>query len=513
MTSSRSHYLEQIITEKNSTCSMQIVFVDIVSYSKRNSHAQVKVINTFRVCLEAALAATATQFENDLEKARLTLRDNVILIPAGDGAAIGFPFDGLHDMHLVFAIALLSEIGKRNAIADCVRFRKQNWCDCHDAMKIRTGVSEGKVIVYKDINDNFNIAGTTVNLAARVMSVADADEILFSEDAYRQFRDMTHGIASKFIGYSDVVVKHGLTLTVYQYVDKQVKYLSSGRNLRRGVLMSTRPSPPSRAQKLAVAPPATSAHAFSNKPSMSKAAGVRGNAKDATAQKAFDRLAEIAPGKFRMGEKGDVAHVTIARAFLIDRFPMTQDLYQEIMGRCDSHFKGERLPVDGVTWVDAVHFCNALSRRCMRTEVYRFAGKKVTVDYSANGFRLPSEAEWEYACTGGESVAVDRAALNGVAWYSGNAKQTQSVGQLRPNSNGLFDMLGNVWEWCNDWYDTRPTNVVWADPVGPDDGMERVVRGGSWDDVAASISATYRSRRDPSTRAANLGFRIALTKS
>lgn len=510
---SYSPYLEQIINEKNSTCNMQVVFVDIVSYSKRNSHAQVEVINTFKVCLETALDQTAAHFKADLEKMRLKLRESVILLPAGDGAAIGFPFDGLHDMHLVFAVALLGAIGKRNAIADCVRFRRQDWCDCHDAMKIRTGVSEGKLIVYKDINDNFNVAGTTVNLAARVMSVADADEILFSEEAYRLFNDMTRGIASKFIGYSDVVVKHGLTLTVYQYANKQVKYLTTARNPKRGVLLTSKQPPPPATQKsAAVVAPVTPAHLASNRSAGSKSAGVSANTKNALSQRVFDRLAEIAPGKFRMGDKSEVADVTITRPFLVDRYSMTQDLYQEVMGRCDSRFKGAQLPVDSVTWMDAAEFCNALSRRTMRDEVYQVCGKHVLIDPTANGFRLPSEAEWEYVCSGGENTPIAKGALNSVAWFGANARQTQVVGQLQPNANGLFDMLGNVWEWCNDWYEKRDANLVLIDPVGPQDGMERVVRGGSWEDLAASISATYRSRRDPSTRSANLGFRIAVNK-
>lgn len=507
----RSPYLDQIITKKNSACNMQIVFVDIVSYSKRNSHAQVEVINAFRQCMEAALSATAQHFAAFLQTARLGLRENVILVPAGDGAAVGLPFDGLHDAHLVFATALLHEIGVRSATADCARFRRQNWCDCHDAMRVRVGVSEGKVIVYKDINENFNIAGTTMNIAARVMGVAGANEILFSEEAYEQFKDMTRGVAGNFIGYKGVVVKHGLTLTVYQYVNKRIKYLYVARNLSRGVLVPPR-APGKTLVTLKTADRASSKDAEAGHPTRksTKSHVERAAPANPICVEAYERLVAITAGSCTVGQKNERAEIIITRPFMIDRFPMTQGLYQRVMGRCYSHFKGDTLPVESVTWFDAVTFCNALSRLCLRDEVYTLSDKDVLIDYSASGFRLPTEAEWEYAYARG-GIAPDNDDLGAVAWYRVNAKQTQAVGQLGPNAHGLYDMLGNVWEWCNDWYEKRQANAVLTDPAGPTEGLERLVRGGSWNDLAANVTATYRSTRDPSSRLPNLGFRVALT--
>ena len=502
----RSSYLEHIIaTQQNSACNMQVVFVDIVAYSKRKSHAQINVINAFQACLEAAIAATAEQFHEFLRDKQLSLRDNLILIPAGDGAAVGFPFGALRDAHLVFATALLTAIGIRRAAADCSVFRRnRGWCDCHDAMNVRIGISEGQLIVYKDINDNFNVAGTTVNVAARVMSIAQDNQIFFSEYAYRQILDMVPRVAARFIEYRDVEVKHGLLLNVYQYADKSVKYLASSRNQTRAsvsVKRATDTDGPTTSGSSAPRSLPTKA----NRPLLGSNRSAPANplCRDVVA-----RLVEIPPGTCIVPDKPDVTLV-ITRRFAIDRLPMTQDVFRQVLGHCASHFQGNRLPVDSVTWFEAVAFCNALSRLCEREEVYRIDGKRVEIDYSASGFRLPTETEWEYSCGDGGLHANPR--LDRIAWYSGNTKQTRNAGELQPNTRGLHDMLGNVWEWCNDWFAKKRGSSGITDPTGPPQGLERVMRGGSWNDLATTVSPAYRARRDPSWRASNVGFRIALT--
>jgi len=342
------------------------------------------------------------------------------------------------------------------------------------------------------------------------MSVAEANEILFSEEAYQQFGEMTPGIAGNFVGYRGVVVKHGLTLTVYQYINRQLKYLNSTRSQTRGsvVVAGQQAQAPAKVNPTTGSSQAT----VPQRSSGGKVRVRRSSAVSPVCQEILDRLVSIPAGTFLAGGQREAAEVGIRRGFMIDRFPMTQDLYRQVTSQCECQFKGDKLPVDSVNWFEAVAFCNALSRMCERGEVYRISAKDVAINYDANGFRLPTEAEWEYAC-GNAGLDGNDAALTAVAWFTANARQTESVGQLKPNANGLFDMLGNVWEWCNDWYAKRAPNTDLTDPVGPAEGIERVLRGGSWNDLASSVSSTYRSRRDPSQHSTNVGFRIAMTNT
>ena len=158
------------------------------------------------------------------------------------------------------------------------------------------------------------------------------------------------------------------------------------------------------------------------------------------------------------------------------------------------------LPVLTVSWIQAVNFCNALSQRLGRDAYYGIdlVKEKVNLNFTANGFRLPTEAEWQYACQAGIK-GVRYGELNEVAWYIDNSNhRTREVGQKKPNPWGLYDMLGNVWEWCSDIYD----ETVY--------GTYRVFRGGGWCDQERSVMATTRRRSHPfSFKIDDLGFRIA----
>lgn len=189
--------------------------------------------------------------------------------------------------------------------------------------------------------------------------------------------------------------------------------------------------------------------------------------------------------------------------FHLSKFPVTQDLYQAVMGENPSVFKGAKLPVETVSWWDAVRFCNKLSVSLEKTECYALdeATREVTLNAKANGFRLPTEAEWQYACQVG-TKDIRYGALNTIAWYQENAPNgTQEVGLKEPNAWGLYDMLGNVWEWCTDIYD----ETVY--------GSYRVFRGGGWSDAERSVMATTRRRSHPTSfKIDDLGFRIAKNK-
>jgi formylglycine-generating enzyme required for sulfatase activity len=173
--------------------------------------------------------------------------------------------------------------------------------------------------------------------------------------------------------------------------------------------------------------------------------------------------------------------------------------------------------VESVSWLDAINFCNALSRKEGLTPFYRVQGETAVVpDWNGPGYRLPTEAEWEYACRAGSttrySFGDDAADLGAFAWYDGNSDgKTHPVGQKRPNAWGLYDMHGNVWEWCwdayeADYYSKKPPA---ADPLGPSQAASRVSRGGGWNFSPQNCRSAHRSGGEPGFRGNFLGFRVA----
>jgi len=186
-------------------------------------------------------------------------------------------------------------------------------------------------------------------------------------------------------------------------------------------------------------------------------------------------------------------------SFLIAKFPVVQDFYQTIMNDNRSAFKGMNLPVENVSWIEAVQFCNALSSLKKLEACYFIkSDDEVIFDKTKNGFRLPTEAEWEFSCKAG-SNAVRYGVLDEIAWYKDNSGgRPREPGLKKPNKWGIYDMLGNVWEWCADVYD----KTVY--------GSYRIMRGGGWYDGDRSVMATNRRRSHPkSFRIDDLGFRIA----
>jgi formylglycine-generating enzyme required for sulfatase activity len=204
----------------------------------------------------------------------------------------------------------------------------------------------------------------------------------------------------------------------------------------------------------------------------------------------------IPAGTFLMGEQGKQHQVTLTKDFYMARYPVTQALWQVIMGNNPSHFKGKNHPVEKVSWGDAQEFITKLNERTRE-----------------NRYRLPTEAEWEYACRSGSSETYcfgdDKKLLGEYAWYSNNSDQkTHAVGEKKPNAWGLYDMHGNVWEWCQDWYKGySPGSVI--DPVGPSSGSYRVGRGGSWNYDAGYCQSAYRLSLGPGYRPSNFGLRLA----
>jgi formylglycine-generating enzyme len=195
-------------------------------------------------------------------------------------------------------------------------------------------------------------------------------------------------------------------------------------------------------------------------------------------------------------------HEVCVDDFYLGRYEVTQGQWQTVMGSNPSRFKecGSNCPVEMVSWNDVQEFTSRLSQR------------------TGKGFRLPTEAEWEYAArSGGKgekwSGASSEGELGQYAWYGGNSgRRTHPVGEKRPNGLGLHDMSGNVAEWCSDWwernyYQGSPRN----NPKGPDKGFHRVLRGGSWDNTPRNVRATSRSGYPPPDRNSNFGFRLGLS--
>jgi len=214
----------------------------------------------------------------------------------------------------------------------------------------------------------------------------------------------------------------------------------------------------------------------------------------------------IPAGRFRMGSadgKPDEApvHEVSLDAFLMDRTEVTQQEYEKLVVGNPSHFKGPNRPVEQVSWADAAMYCNLRSRDEGLQPCYD--EKTTKCNFRASGYRLPTEAEWEYACRAGSeapySFGPDQRQLKQSAWYAENSsKTTQPVAQKKANVWGLFDMHGNVAEWCNDVYSADYYAASPAgNPTGPEDGERYVLRGGAWNSSAEGCRSAARFAEDP----------------
>ncbi len=217
-------------------------------------------------------------------------------------------------------------------------------------------------------------------------------------------------------------------------------------------------------------------------------------------------------------ENDEGAKVTIS-PFFMGKYAVTQELYQAVMHKNPSYFQGTNHPVEQVSWFDSVDFCNTLNKKPICNADYHFltSNKEKTTDISAiEGFRLPTEAEWEFAARGGKDFAHNRLEyagsdnLDAVGWYDENNEyETKPVGLKFPNKLGIYDMSGNVWEWCWDWYD----NNFYAkrdtyNPVNLGKGSDRVLRGGSWRFDADFSQVANRFIIEPDFRLIHIGFRM-----
>ena len=212
-------------------------------------------------------------------------------------------------------------------------------------------------------------------------------------------------------------------------------------------------------------------------------------------------------GTFTMGatsEQGSDAyddeiptHSVTLSPYYIGKYEVTQTQWKSVMGNNPSHWNGDNLPVESVSWNDVQEFISKLNAA---------TGKK---------YRLPTEAEWEYAARGGRKSQGYKYSgsndISSVAWCDeGNSgDKTHPVGQKQPNELGLYDMSGNVWEWCADWYGSYSSSSQ-TNPTGPSSGSSRVLRGGSWYSDARNCRVSYRHCSNPGSWSSSIGFRLVL---
>ena len=230
--------------------------------------------------------------------------------------------------------------------------------------------------------------------------------------------------------------------------------------------------------------------------------------RQAELNKLINNMVYVSGGTFTMGatsEQGsDVdydekpTHRVTLSSFYLFKYEVTQALWRAVMGNNPSYFKGDNLPVENVSWNDCQTFISRLN------------------NLTGRNFRLPTEAEWEYAARGGNRSRGYKYSgsntLSDVAWYDDNSgSKTHSVGSKSPNELGLYDMSGNVWEWCSDWFGAYSSSSQ-TNPNGPSSGSYRVDRGGSWLYGAGCCRSSNRDCYAPDDRDNRLGLRLALSQ-
>lgn len=213
----------------------------------------------------------------------------------------------------------------------------------------------------------------------------------------------------------------------------------------------------------------------------------------------------INPGTFTMGsslqtgdgDEGPEHKVTITKPYYMGKYEVTEEQWEALMGSNPGHFIGEKNPVDNVSYKDCEIFLDKLSQK------------------TGHKFVLPTEAQWEFACRAGTntrwSFGDNESLLEKYAWYQDNSnKTTHPVGEKQPNPYGLYDMYGNVQEWCADWYANPYEKADAKDPLGPNSGASKVLRGGAWGDDISMIRSSYRNCNGAEGKTPGIGFRCAM---
>lgn len=215
-----SEYIKSIIEKNNNLAYLQVVFIDIEKYSLRRTSSQVLLINEFTRVLNETINELAQETIVFSQDNNINFRNDIIIIPTGDGAAVVFPFQGVHNLHIKFAEKLLKNIHALNEKSEiCDKFTENGWCNCHTKFNLRIGISEGKSIIYKDVNGHYNVAGNVINIASRLTSEANRNQIILSEEAYKQLIDLEDdpNYQDNFFIVNNVNIKHNIVINIYIY--------------------------------------------------------------------------------------------------------------------------------------------------------------------------------------------------------------------------------------------------------------------------------------------------------
>jgi formylglycine-generating enzyme required for sulfatase activity len=383
--------------------------------------------------------------------------------------------------------------------------------DSDDRLDLRIGINAGEV----SLRDN-DIFGEAVNITARINAIAEAGEVFFTEAVYLAMNKAE--IPSTEIGLQKL---KGIDnkIRVYKVGSETPVPIPKSRPSQSWmlialalliVLLATWSAYQSRRQSPSLAAERRFTERFKISYPPAPGQSVRiGN----------EFIVRWIPaGRFIMGtpetedtkpyrSTNEIQHkVVFHRGFFLCETECTQSQWASVMGTRPSRFRGDQLPVEQVSWSEAVEFCNNLTAKHHREA-------RLPEGWA---WRLPTEAEWEYAARAGME-GQRYGALDAIAWYSANTpKITQLVGRKQANAWGLHDMLGNVWEWCSDWYGNYPTGTV-AHPTGPDSGSGRVFRGGSHlldiKDAEKKFRIAHRSAPlVPTYKSNDVGFRPALAQ-
>ena len=439
-----------------------IVFADIVGFSTKPTSLQREIVDSFNNELRTFIGRFFDPFSGESE---------IIALPTGDGACLSFMLDNDNrkwDVSSVFEIII----------------RLHKWAydisKPENIVQLRIGVHMGVVDVVLDLNNKKNVVGDTINYTARVMSAAKPCQTLISDTVYNQYIGIsiqrfrllinTREIFLIFKKPVKIFAKHERELTVHEMVlDPPVRFMYNSDSDTE-----------------------TSLHF---------------DGKNATAIKK-DIEPEIVPvigGSFMMGSKDGnrsekPVHKVDISSFEMSIHPITQKQWKAVMGSNPSKNKDkDNCPVEWLTFKEVQEYLKKLN------------------DLTGKNYRLPTEAEWEYAARGGALSKGYKYAgsnnLSTVAWnYENSGSATHPVGAKLPNELGLFDMTGNVYEWCNDWYDENYYAISpSSNPLGPQSGENRVIRGGAWINYPARYQVTDRDFNFPNDRRTYLGFRVVLS--
>lgn len=466
-----SNYLKNIINNKNQICDMQIVFIDIVKYSKRKTVRQVQLINAFTKLIKDAIIETNKEHLESFQSNKINLQSDSIIIPTGDGLAIGMPFTWIKTLHLDTALNVLSKIYNENQLNKCEKFENNGWCDCHNNLYVRIGIAIGTVILYRDINDAYNIAGNPINMAARVMNCADNNQIMFTKEAFKLFEDLSTE-SNLFFEYKDREIKHGLFIDLYQYVNENISSLNSN------VL---------------------------NVPTDHSDEEIKSN----RISDLID-LVTINSGSFK--RQFDNKKVLVINQFAISKYLVTQELYETICGNNPSHFSGKNRPIENITFIQAIEFCNLLSESDGYKPVYNISNDgSVNYDKKIKGYRLPFEYELDYTLS--ILLTEVKSITELKPWLNHNSNnQTQPIIMDSSRTSIVVDLIGNVWEWCfdnfaiNADYSSFENNIVLQES-----SKLRVIKGGAYTSTLTQLQkSNFRRSKNQERKSKGCGIRIIL---